>query len=90
MKLSVSFYKSVKQLVILLAVATLLLPPPAVGQLTGEQDQVVKQAKPYSPYVDQYFPQQVFFGDTHQLERARRQRALRTGSGSRWSRPSSC
>jgi hypothetical protein len=32
---------------------------------TPDKDQVVEQPKPYSPYVDQHFPQQVFFGDTH-------------------------
>ncbi len=32
---------------------------------TLEKDQLVEQPKPYSPYVDQHFPQQVFFGDTH-------------------------
>jgi hypothetical protein len=30
-----------------------------------EKDKLVEQPKPYSPYVDQHFPQQVFFGDTH-------------------------
>ncbi len=38
----------------------------ALGQeWTPERDQLVEQPKPYSPYVDQHFPQQVFFGDTH-------------------------
>ena len=32
---------------------------------TLEKDQLVEQPAPYSPYVDQHFPQQVFFGDTH-------------------------
>ncbi len=32
---------------------------------TLEKDQLVEQPKPYSPYVDQHFPQRVFFGDTH-------------------------
>jgi hypothetical protein len=30
-----------------------------------EEGEQVEQPKPYSPYVDQHFPQQVFFGDTH-------------------------
>ena len=32
---------------------------------TPDKSQVVKQPKPYSPYVDQHFPQRVLFGDTH-------------------------
>ena len=32
---------------------------------TLEKGQRVEQPKPYSPYVDQHFPQRVFFGDTH-------------------------
>jgi hypothetical protein len=44
-----------------------LLPSsPALGQeWTLEEAQLVEEPKPYSPYVDQYFPQRVFFGDTH-------------------------
>jgi hypothetical protein len=38
----------------------------ALGQeWTPDKGQRVEQPKPYSPYVDQHFPQQVFFGDTH-------------------------
>ncbi len=38
----------------------------ALGQeWTPDKDQVVEQPEPYSPYVDQHFPQRVFFGDTH-------------------------
>ena len=32
---------------------------------TLEEGQRVEQPPPYSPYVDQHFPEQVFFGDTH-------------------------
>ncbi len=32
---------------------------------TMDREQLVEQPKPYSPYVDQHFPQRVFFGDTH-------------------------
>jgi len=38
------------------------------GHRTGTdagQGPVGQQPKPYSPYVDQHLPQQVFFGDTH-------------------------
>jgi hypothetical protein len=35
------------------------------AEWTPEKGQVVKQPKPYSPYVDQHFPQRVYFGDTH-------------------------
>jgi hypothetical protein len=30
-----------------------------------EKDKLVEKPKPYSPYVDQHFPQRVYFGDTH-------------------------
>jgi hypothetical protein len=43
-----------------------LLTVPALAQeWTLEKDQRVEQPKPYSPYVDQHFPQRVLFGDTH-------------------------
>ena len=51
-----------------LGVALLLLPgsqAPAQDAGTLDKDQVVEQPKPYSPYVDQHFPQQVLFGDMH-------------------------
>jgi hypothetical protein len=51
-----------------LAIAALTaLGGPALAQDTGtlDKDQVVEQPKPYSPYVDQHFPQRVFFGDAH-------------------------
>ncbi len=53
--------------VALVAIAALtVLSGPALGQeFTLDRDQVVEQPKPYSPYVDQHFPQRVFFGDTH-------------------------
>jgi len=41
-------------------------PEPALApEGTPDKDQVVEQPKPYSPYVDQNFPQKVLFGDTH-------------------------
>jgi hypothetical protein len=43
-----------------------VLGGPALGQeWTPDSTLVVEQPKPYSPYVDQHFPQRVFFGDTH-------------------------
>ena len=43
-----------------------VLGGPALGQESRRtRDQVVEQPEPYSPYVDQHFPQRVFFGDTH-------------------------
>ncbi len=50
-----------------LTAALLVLP---VGfalaqEWTLEEDQLVEQPEPYSPFVDQHFPKQVFFGDTH-------------------------
>jgi hypothetical protein len=52
------------------AIAITLLAMPgglALAQDAGtpDKDQVVQQPKPYSPYVDQHFPQKVLFGDTH-------------------------
>ncbi len=32
---------------------------------TLDREQLVEQPKAYSPFVDQHFPQRVFFGDTH-------------------------
>jgi hypothetical protein len=54
----------------LLALATALVVLPgglALAQDTGtlDKDKVLEQPQPYSPYVDQHFPQQVLFGDMH-------------------------
>jgi hypothetical protein len=44
----------------------IVLGGPALAQeWTLDKDQKVEQPKPYSPYVDQHFPQRVFFGDAH-------------------------
>jgi len=50
-----------------LAAALIVLPggPALAQEWTLEKDQLVEQPKAYSPYVDQHFPQRVFFGDTH-------------------------
>ncbi len=32
---------------------------------TLDREQLVEEPEPYSPFVDQHFPQNVFFGDTH-------------------------
>jgi hypothetical protein len=55
---------------VMAAIAITLLAMPgglALAQDAGtpDKDQVVQQPKPYSPYVDQHFPQKVLFGDTH-------------------------
>ena len=43
-----------------------MLGGPALAQdYTPDKSHVVKQPKLYSPYVDQHFPQKVFFGDMH-------------------------
>jgi len=64
--------KSIMAVVAIAALAMVFLGlsavQPALGQkwyTTPEKDKQVKKPKPYSPYVDQHFPQQVFFGDTH-------------------------
>jgi hypothetical protein len=59
--------KLTKLIVALVAIAALAVPGgPALGaEWTPDKSQQVEQPKPYSPYVDQHHPQQVFFGDTH-------------------------
>lgn len=47
------------------AIASLISTTVLAQEWTLEKDQKVEQPKPYSPYVDQHFPQKVFFGDTH-------------------------
>ena len=53
-------------LLALTAALVVLLGSSALAQeWTPDKDQLVEQPKPYSPFVDQHFPKQVFFGDTH-------------------------
>ena len=49
------------------AITFVMLGGPALAQDTGTLDKgkVVEQPKPYSPYVEQHFPQRVLFGDMH-------------------------
>ena len=53
----------------LLAMTAVLLVLPVgsaqAQEWTLDEEQRVEQPAAYSPYVDQHFPQQVFFGDTH-------------------------
>jgi hypothetical protein len=51
--------------IVLVAVIFGLGSPAVAQEWTLEKDQVVEEPEPYSPYVDQHFPQRVFFGDTH-------------------------
>jgi hypothetical protein len=37
----------------------------AAQEFTLHEDDFAKKGKEYSPYVDQYFPKNVYFGDTH-------------------------
>ncbi len=58
--------KARTNLLALSATLLVVLVGPALAQeWTPDKDQVVERPEPYSPYVDQHFPQQVFFGDTH-------------------------
>ena len=58
--------KLTKSIVAVIAIAALAMPVSVLGaEWTLEKDQRVEQPKPYSPYVDQHFPRQVLFGDTH-------------------------
>jgi Protein of unknown function (DUF3604) len=46
----------------------LVLTDAALGQdlrVTEESFSLSQPAASYSPYVDEYFPQNVYFGDTH-------------------------
>jgi hypothetical protein len=55
-------------MVVLVLAAVLAMPVgSALAQDTGtlDKDHVVKPPKPYSPYVDQHFPQRVLWGDAH-------------------------
>jgi hypothetical protein len=55
-------------LLVLNVTLLVMLGDPALGSewyTVPEKDKLVEQPKPYSPYVDQHFPQRVFFGDTH-------------------------
>ena len=59
--------KLTKSIVAVVAIALAVLSGSTLAQeWTLEEDQLVEEPKPYSPYVDQYFPQQVFFGDCEQ------------------------
>ena len=60
--------KLTKSIMAVIAITVLAMPGgSALGQCTGtpDKDKVVKHPKPYSPYVDQHFPQRVLWGDTH-------------------------
>jgi hypothetical protein len=59
--------KTIRNLLALNVALLVVLGGPARAQDTGTPDtsQVVEQPKPYSPYVDQHFPDRVLFGDTH-------------------------
>ena len=49
-----------------LVAAIVVLGGPALGQeWTPDRDQVLEQPEPYSPYVDQHYPNRVYWGDTH-------------------------
>jgi hypothetical protein len=59
--------KTIRSLLALNVTLFVVLGGPALAQDTGTPDssKVVEQPEPYSPYVDQHFPQRVYFGDTH-------------------------
>ena len=58
--------KLTKSIMAIAAMALTVLSGSALAQeWTLDEDQLVEQPAPYSPFVDQHFPQQVFFGDTH-------------------------
>ena len=59
-------HRRASNLLALIAALVVLLSGSALAQeWTPDKDQTVEQPKPYSPFVDEHFPQKVFFGDTH-------------------------
>ncbi len=64
-----------KSLLVAVALAVMaMLGGSALGQeWTPDKDQVVEQPKPYSPSVDHYCPQEVFFGDSGTIFHKKRQ-----------------
>ena len=59
--------KKMKYVLALSVTLLVMLGGPTLAQDVGtlDKDHVVNQAEPYSPYVDQHFPQKVLWGDTH-------------------------
>ena len=59
--------KLTNSILIVAIIALTVLGGPALAQDAGtpDKDQVVQKPEPYSPYVDQHFPQRVLFGDCH-------------------------
>ena len=59
--------KMTKLIMAVIAITVLAMPVglALASDYTADKSHVVKQPKPYSPYVDQHFPQRVLFGDTH-------------------------
>jgi hypothetical protein len=59
--------KLTKSIMGVVTIAALVVPGgPALGQeFTPDSSKVVERPNPYSPYVDQHYPQRVFFGDAH-------------------------
>jgi hypothetical protein len=51
--------------VIFLTLMALAALPSLAQEFTLHKDDYAKRVKNYSPYVDQHFPQNVYFGDTH-------------------------
>ena len=58
--------KLTKSVIAVFAIALAVLGGSALAQeYTPDKEQLIEQPEPYSPYLDQHFPQRVFFGDTH-------------------------
>jgi hypothetical protein len=62
-----NYINSTKSILTVAAIALTMLVGSVLAQDVGtlDKDRVVRQPEPYSPYVDQHFPQQVLFGDMH-------------------------
>ncbi len=65
MSTALKLHPKVSNLLALTAALIVLPGASTLAQETVGKDQMVEQPKAYSPFVDQHFPQQVFFGDSH-------------------------
>ncbi len=58
--------KTLRNLLALNVTLLVVLGGPALGQeFTPDTNKVLEHPEPYSPYVDQHYPNRVYWGDTH-------------------------
>jgi hypothetical protein len=59
------FFKPILKAMLAVVLLAGAIQAPAQDTGTPDKGKMVEKPKPYSPYVDQHFPQMVLFGDTH-------------------------